>query len=388
MNMPSETIRQHLIDPELCIRCNTCEETCPVDAISNDGRNYVVDPALCDGCRSCVDPCPTGAINIWLPVAGSQVYSRDEQFRWDSLPEPDVGATPLLLDDSQGGRGQAGAVVENLFSLRHPALATLSVNIRLTTPNSGVDIHHIVLDLSTQHFPFLEGQSVGIVPPGLDEHGKPHSMRLYSVASSRGGEAGESGQLALTVKRVVDDHQGQERPGVCSNYLCSLAPGSEVRVVGPFGVDFLMPVETVPIVMICTGTGIAPMRAILQRLQVIGQADAGRLLLFYGGRSLEALAYREELHKLQESHALDLELALSRQPGQPRRYVQDALEERHDVLTRLLAEGRVHLYLCGLKGMEQGVFEALQSLCARRGLDWDALRRAMAEQSRLHVETY
>ena len=39
----SEVIRQHLIDPEICIRCNTCEETCPVDAITHDARNYVVD---------------------------------------------------------------------------------------------------------------------------------------------------------------------------------------------------------------------------------------------------------------------------------------------------------------------------------------------------------
>lgn len=386
--MSSEIISQHLIDPELCIRCNTCEETCPVGAISNDGRNYVVDPALCDGCRNCVDPCPTGAVNVWLPVTSGQVYSRDEQFSWDSLPQPDVRAADLLPAESQGGRGQAGAVQENLFSLRHPALATLGANVRLTTPDSGVDIHHIVLDLSAQYFPFLEGQSVGILPPGLDDQGKPHPMRLYSVASASQGEGGQAGQLALTVKRVVEDHQGQARRGICSNYLCDLAPGSEVRVVGPFGVDFLLPAAAAPMVMICTGTGIAPMRAMLQRLQASGQADVGRLLLFYGGRNLEALAYREELQELRGRYALDLELALSRQPGQPRRYVQDVLEERHEVLARLLVEGRVHLYLCGLKGIEQGVFEALRRICAKHGLHWNMLRQAMLEQCRLHVETY
>ena len=45
MNAPAELVRQHLIDPEICIRCNTCEETCPVNAITHDSRNYVVDPA-------------------------------------------------------------------------------------------------------------------------------------------------------------------------------------------------------------------------------------------------------------------------------------------------------------------------------------------------------
>ena len=38
-------IKQHLIDPEICIRCNTCEATCPVSAITHDGNNYVVDAA-------------------------------------------------------------------------------------------------------------------------------------------------------------------------------------------------------------------------------------------------------------------------------------------------------------------------------------------------------
>ncbi len=38
-----EVLKQHLIDPEICIRCNTCEETCPVDAITHNYDNYIVD---------------------------------------------------------------------------------------------------------------------------------------------------------------------------------------------------------------------------------------------------------------------------------------------------------------------------------------------------------
>ena len=40
---PASSSRQHLIDPEICIRCNTCEATCPIEAITHDSRNYVVD---------------------------------------------------------------------------------------------------------------------------------------------------------------------------------------------------------------------------------------------------------------------------------------------------------------------------------------------------------
>ena len=59
-------IRQHLIDPEICIRCNTCEATCPVGAITHDDRNYVVDAGKCNLCMACVPPCPTGSIDNWV----------------------------------------------------------------------------------------------------------------------------------------------------------------------------------------------------------------------------------------------------------------------------------------------------------------------------------
>ena len=61
--------KQHLIDPEVCIRCNTCEATCPIGAITHDANNYVVDPAICNFCMDCVSPCPTGSIDHWFGVA-------------------------------------------------------------------------------------------------------------------------------------------------------------------------------------------------------------------------------------------------------------------------------------------------------------------------------
>ena len=68
-------VRQHLIDPEICIRCNTCEETCPVDAITHDDNNYVVDVEKCNFCMDCITPCPTGSIDNWRVVNKLDVYS-------------------------------------------------------------------------------------------------------------------------------------------------------------------------------------------------------------------------------------------------------------------------------------------------------------------------
>ena len=88
MNAPLEAavIRQHLIDPEICIRCNTCEATCPVDAITHDDRNYVVDADKCNQCMACISPCPTGSIDNWRVVPRAFAYSPAEQLTWDVLP--------------------------------------------------------------------------------------------------------------------------------------------------------------------------------------------------------------------------------------------------------------------------------------------------------------
>src|SRR3974377_2575623 len=76
--------KAHLIDPEICIRCNTCEATCPVGAVTHDDSNYVVDAAKGNFCLDCIAPCPTGSIDNWRVVA--RAYSIEEQFKWSELP--------------------------------------------------------------------------------------------------------------------------------------------------------------------------------------------------------------------------------------------------------------------------------------------------------------
>src|SRR5215470_7330873 len=91
--------RQHLIDPEICIRCNTCEATCPVGAITHNERNYVVRFEACNACGACISPCPTGAIDNWRHVLSQRAYTPTEQFSWDSLPPQEslsVGDAAML----------------------------------------------------------------------------------------------------------------------------------------------------------------------------------------------------------------------------------------------------------------------------------------------------
>jgi len=229
-------IRQHLIDPEVCIRCNTCEDTCPIGAITHDDRNYVVDPNICNGCNACLPPCPTGSIDNWRTVPKAAAYSVVEQYRWDELPtqppldasvavanaEPPTQHNASLSVTSPKAPSSAAQPSLNLYDIKQPLMATVAGNFRLTDADTESDIRHIVLDFGQTHFPVLEGQSIGIIPPGTDESGRPRYLRLYSVASPRNGERPGYNNLSLTVKRVLLDHEGKSVRGVASNYLCDL----------------------------------------------------------------------------------------------------------------------------------------------------------------------
>jgi benzoyl-CoA 2,3-dioxygenase component A len=402
----AELVRQHLIDPEICIRCNTCEETCPVDAITHDARNYVVNFEKCDGCNACLPPCPTGAIDSWRRVAKSRPYAIAEQLLWDDLPvesEPMLGTPSELPDDvaritavataGVGGHAappwSAAHPYVGLYSLARPAIATVAGNFRLTDDDASSDVRHIVLDFGNTAFPVLEGQSIGVLPPGLDTSGKPHHVRLYSVASPRNGERPGYNNLSLTVKRVTEDHSGRPIRGVASNYLCDLAKGAKATVVGPYGASFLMPNHPgSSLLMICTGTGSAPMRAMTERRRRrIPQREGGRLMLFFGARKSGELPYFGPLMKLPQDF-IDINLAFSRVSGEPMRYVQDVIRERGDAVARMLADPDCYIYVCGLKAMEQGVHDAFRDVCAGHGLNWEKTLPDLVAQRRYHVETY
>jgi len=399
MNAPTrELLKQHVIDPEICIRCNTCEETCPVDAVTHDGNNYVVDASICNHCMDCISPCPTGSIDNWRVV--TTPYSLEEQFSWNELPAQeeleaaDSGTIEALeqeieglLEEARKGLGgkpvaphSASKPVVNLYNRNKPATATVTGNFRLTQAGAESDVRHIILDFGDLPFPVLEGQSIGIVPPGTTADGKPHLVRLYSVASARDGEKPNAGNLALTVKR--------EPGGVCSNYLCDLPRGAKVEVTGPFGATFLYPNDPAAnIIMICTGTGSAPFRAFTERRRRDMPDAPGRLLLFFGARRPEELPYFGPLQKVPEK-LLGKYFCYSRVSGQPRVYVQDRIRAEAMTVAALLKDPNTHVYVCGLKGMESGVNEAFADVCRGASVDWAALRVTMREAGRYHVETY
>ena len=404
MNEPAAApVRQHLIDPGICIRCNTCQEMCPTGAITHDAHNYVVNFDVCKWCNACIGPCPTGAIDGVRTV--TRPYTLDEQYAWKVLPdqaacEPppvaaaaEIAAAPVAAPADAAGPTlapwSAAHPYINLYAAAGPVVATVSGNYRLTAADVSSAIHHVVLDFGATPFPVLEGQSIGIVPPGTDAAGKPHLLRMYSVASPREGERPRYNNLALTVKRVTADHQGHTAHGICSNYICDLKKGDQVQVTGPYGASFLMPNHPgASIMMICTGTGSAPMRAMTERRRRrMDLKEGGELMLFFGARTPGELPYFGPLQQLPPDF-IDINLAFSRLPDQPKQYVQDLIRARGDKVARLLGDDNCYIYICGLKDMESGVLEAFADVCRGHGMDWQALRPELLKKARFHVETY
>ncbi len=405
----SSPVKQHLIDPEICIRCHTCEATCPIEAITHNDDNVVVDFDKCNFCMDCIPVCPTGSIDEWRVV--TTPYSVDAQFEFMELPEQeafsesqdtdstsasagasleahDEAIAALLADAHSGAGGRAVAPASaskpgiNLYNSNKPAVATVQGNYRLTNEHSDSDVRHIILDFGNTPFPVLEGQSIGVVAPGVDANGKAFLPRLYSVSSPRDGERPNYNNLSLTVKR--------EEQGVCSSYVCDLKKGDSVTVTGPFGSTFLMPNDvSTKLLMICTGTGAAPFRAFtMHRQRCTGDAsDAAPMTLVFGARTPESLPYFGPLKKVPE-HVLVKHLVYSRVENQEKRYVQDELLANRKAIAGLLAEDDLHIYICGLRAMEHGVEQALSSIATDLDITWEELKHRMREQGRFHVETY
>lgn len=389
-------IKQHLIDPEICIRCYTCEMTCPIGAIQHDDNNVVVDPEICNHCMDCIPVCPTGSIDEWRVV--TTAYSLAEQYEWEELPEQeeldtasqeegevDASVAQMLAEAHAGAGGKsmpplsAAKPVINLYNLGKPATLTVQGNYPLTN-DPGHDVRHIILETNGLPFPVLEGQSIGIIPPGTDGTGDVHLPRLYSVSSPRDGERPGYHNISLTVKREVQ--------GIASNFLCDLEKGADVQVTGPFGATFLMPNDPdARILMICTGTGSAPMRAFTMQRQRAGGIDMTGMTMFFGARTPESLPYFGPLKKIPDS-VLHKHLVFSRLADQPKEYVQDRMLAEADAVADILCDPASYVYVCGLKEMEEGVEKALSSIVQSIGQTWSTLRDAMRDEGRYHVETY
>jgi ferredoxin--NADP+ reductase len=290
----------------------------------------------------------------------------------------------------------------NTYKPKDPYLGTCLSNDELVASGGIGTVKHLKFDLSAGNLRYLEGQSIGIIPEGTDANGKPHKLRLYSIASTRHGDDVDDKTVSLCVRQLVyQKPDGETVYGVCSTYLCDMPVGSKVKITGPVGKEMLLPQDpNTTIIMMATGTGIAPFRAFLWRMFKSKERSAnpdyqfkGLAWLVFGIPKSENILYKQELEELQAEFPDNFRLtyAISREQNNAqggRMYIQDRVAEHADEMWDMIQKDSTHVYMCGLKGMEDGIDAAIGASAGKHGTNWDEYRRAMKKAERWHVETY
>ncbi len=295
------------------------------------------------------------------------------------------------------------AVPINLYKPKTPFIGTVTENYSLLQEGAIGRVQHITFDLSggDPHLEYVEGQSIGIIPEGEDAKGKPHKLRLYSIASTRHGDDMAGKTVSLCVRQLeYQNEAGEEIKGVCSTYLCDINPGDKVKITGPVGKEMLLPDdEEANVIMFATGTGIAPMRTYLRRMFEPSERDKngwnfrGKAWLFMGAPKTPNLLYDADFEHYQTEFPDNFRYtkAISREQKNSkggRMYIQDRVLEHADEIFAMIEDPKTHVYMCGLRGMEPGIDEAMTAAAASKGLDWSELRPQLKKADRWHVETY
>ena len=203
----------------------------------------------------------------------------------------------------------------------------------------------------------------------------PRLPRAYSIASHPG-----DGQLGLCLRAVRYSLRGRERFGTATGSL--LHGGGSARVYCRSNPGFHLPdAGEAPLLLVGTGTGIAPLMGLMQELQAGGSTREVHLVFGEKHREHDFL-YREQLQDWRSRGMLaGLHTAFSRD-GAGKLYVQHVLQQRAGDVRDVLARGG-HLYLCGNKShLENAVREAIDAIAGAG--HWNALRG----EGRIHCELY
>ena len=337
---------------------------------------------------------PTGSEQEAAPVPSAPPVS---------APVTTSKAKPAAKEKpSAKAKPAAKPVPVNLYKPKAPFLGTVTENYSLLKDGAIGRVQHITFDLSggDPHLEYVEGQSIGIVPAGEDAKGKPHKLRLYSIASTRHGDNLEGNTVSLCVRQLQYEKDGETINGVCSTYLCDVEPGTKVKITGPVGKEMLLPEdEEANVIMLATGTGIAPMRTYLRRMfeprerEENGWNFRGKAWLFMGAPKTANLLYDDDFLHYEKEYPDNFRYtkAISREQQNPkggRMYIQDRVSEHAEEIFAMIEDPKTHVYMCGLRGMEPGIDEAMSAAAEAKGLDWSELRPKLKKAHRWHVETY
>ncbi len=323
----------------------------------------------------------------------------------ESIPAQAEGATPAQAESAAptATPKKHADVPVNIYRPNAPFVGKCVSNDGLLAEGGIGMVQHVKFDISAGDLRYFEGQSIGIIPPGKDSKGKNHKIRLYSIASTRHGDDVDDKTVSLCVRKLEykDEKTGKEVEGTCSTFICNLKPGDDIQITGPTGKEMLLPEDPAAnVIMMATGTGIAPFRAYLWRMFKDNERHAnpdysfkGLAWLVFGVATTPNILYKQELEEIQEKYPENFKLtyAVSREQKNAeggKMYIQDRIAENADKLWELIQQEKTHVYICGLKGMETGIDAALTNAAIKSDVKWAEYRSQLKRAGRWHVETY
>ena len=342
------------------------------------------------------------AVGVSLEGASTSEAAAVLQAPSEASPEPSEEQPAPSTSKPAPSPVSHAEVPVNLYKPKAPFEGTVLDNYSLVAEGAIGRVNHITFDLAggDPQLHYVEGQSIGIIPDGSDANGKPHKLRLYSIASTRHGDNMADHTVSLCVRQLEYEKDGETIYGVCSSFLCDIEPGAKVKITGPVGKEMLLPAdEEANIIMLATGTGIAPMRTYLRRMfepterEANGWTFRGKAWLFMGAPKTANLLYDDDFNRYEAEYPDNFRYtkAISREQENikgGRMYIQDRVLEHAEEIFAMIENPKTHVYMCGLRGMEPGIDEAMTAAAAAKGLDWSELRPQLKKAERWHVETY
>jgi len=265
--------------------------------------------------------------------------------------------------------------------------ATVLTSHRIT-PGSSEEVKQIVLHVDDPAFDAPQGLNLGVLVPGPHPFGNKLHHRYYSIANATKSKDGGA-NLELLVRRCfyIDDVSGEQYPGAASNYLCNARAGDRITLTGPYHSPFSVPIDKESnLLMLGTGTGIAPFRAFLRRIYEEQKGWKGKVRLYYGARTGADLLYMNDLNN-------DLANYFDKNTFEAIQAVKnsilgddsDALKEgvtghAEDIL-KLAREAKTHVYLAGMKKIADA-FDMVMSKAAGSDEAWQAIKDRLQSEGR------
>jgi CDP-4-dehydro-6-deoxyglucose reductase len=269
-------------------------------------------------------------------VCKTKVLSGEtEAFKGETSLTPDESAAGLILTCCRHALTDVEIDAEDLGALGNIVVKTLPCRIDTISKLADNVVEVILRVPPNSKFTYLPGQYLDII-------GEAGLRRSYSIANAQRAD----GKLELQIREVEQ--------GMLSQYWFARAKTNDLlRLEGPLGTFSLRDKDARNIVFLATGTGIAPVKAMLEHLLGNPSLTAGKkVFIYWGGRTLSDIYWNPQLQGLDATFIPVLSRADAQWTGRTG-YVQSALIKDAIDLTQSV------VYACGSEDMIHSARDAL-----------------------------